>query len=311
MAKNKVEILSKRQRQSKQIMRDKEIQLKRQYIIHRLRIVGIVSSIILIIALGIWSWKTSAISRMMQATSDKIYALTVQAGYLVENLNIDGNVRASKEEIEEVIGSDYPNGSIIDKPIFQLNLGEIRTRLEKIESVKSVSVERLLPNTISVRLLEREPVAVWQYMGKFSLVDDNGVVMGGLDVAPYKSKKLPQIVGEEAPKHVAGLLELLATKPELEKRFFAAIWVGDRRWNIRLHSSKANDSGEKYGGEYIEVMLPEKNPIAAWKKLAELQKKQQLLDRDIKVIDLRIDGRLSIKKPKSEVKSKRYNSKEI
>ena len=179
-------------------------------------------------------------------------------------------------------------------------MDEIRERLEKIESIKYAAIERALPNTLYVRVVEREPVAIWQYKGKKTLVDDNGVVMSGLDITPYGA--LPLIVGEGAPKHVSSLLELLVLQPELAKRFSAAVWVGDRRWNIKLKPSKNAENG----AEDIEVQLPEQDSLGAWKQLAELQKKQQVLDRDIKVIDLRIDGRLFIRLPDN----KSSNSKE-
>lgn len=197
----------------------------------------------------------------------------------------------------------------IDKgqPIMSLRLDEIRARLEKIESIKYAAIERALPNTLYIRVLEREPVALWQYQGKTALVDDNGVVMSGIDITPYKS--LPLIVGDDAPMHVNNLLEILASQPELAKRFSAAVWIGERRWNIKMRPT-ANASGMDDQAEDIEVRLPEKDSLAAWKQLAELQKKEQLLDRDIKVIDLRIDGRLFIKLPANEIHTKPINAKE-
>jgi cell division protein FtsQ len=81
---------------------------------------------------------------------------------------------------------------------------------------------------------------------------------------------------------VRELMEILEQAPELAGRFSSAIRVGERRWNIRLEGD-------------IEVKLPESAPADAWKKLAKLQAKEQLLDRDVKVIDLRIEDRLFIK----------------
>ncbi len=154
-----------------------------------------------------------------------------------------------------------------------------------------------------IRIEEREPVAIWQYKGKKSLIDDKGVVMGGLDIRPYKS--LPLIVGEGAPQNVEKLIELLKSQPELAKRFTAAVWVGDRRWNMKLKPKL-----EEAGAEDIEVQLPEEEALAAWKKLADLQQKEKLLDRDVKVIDLRIEGRLFIKLPENEIKVKPTNAKD-
>ncbi len=300
MARKKEEKLSPRQRQSKKFMREKELQIKRQNLLQKLRIFGVVFLLIVIVGVGIWSWKTNAFSRFMQATSDKMYGLTVKAGYSVENLYLEGRNRTPMDEINQALDIDK------NYPILRLKLEEVRARLEKIESIKYAAVERALPNTLYVRVVEREPVALWQHQGKLALVDDNGVVMNGLDLAPYKS--LPLIVGEDAPKHVVELLTLLADQPDLAKRFTAAVWVGERRWNIKMRP--ANAGGAEDGAEDIEVRLPEKDSLGAWKQLAEMQKKQQVLDRDVKVIDLRIDGRLFIKLPANETNSKSSNAKE-
>lgn len=295
----KEEKLSPRQKQSKQFMREKKLQIKRQQFKRRFGIFSIVSCSILIIGGGFWAWKTSAVSRALQATSGKIYSSTVQAGYSVENIYLEGRNRTPMDEINQAL--DINKGS----PILELKLEEIRARLEKIESIKYAAIERALPNTLYVRIVEREPVALWQYQGKIALIDDNGVAMNGLDIAPYKS--LPLIVGEDAPKHVADLLTILSSQPELSKRFVAAVWVGERRWNIRLKSKENTADGE----ENLEVRLPEKNSLGAWEKLAELQKKQHLLDRDLKVIDLRIEGKLFITLPEGEVITKTSNAKDI
>lgn len=295
----KEEKLSPRQRQSKQFMREKELQIKRQQFRRKLWLSSIALISILLVSGGFWVWKTSAISHALQATSDKIYSSTVQAGYAVKNIYLEGRNRTPIDEINQALDIDK------NAPILELKLEEIRTRLEKIESIKYAAIERALPDTLYVRVVERDPVALWQYQGKITLVDDNGVVMNGLDTTPYKT--LPLIVGEDAPKHVVDLLKILTSQPELAKRFVAAIWVGERRWNIRLKPKKATPDGEGN----IEVQLPEKDSLGAWKKLAELQKKQQLLDRDVKVIDLRIDGKLFIKLPEGEITTKTSNAKDI
>ncbi|MFN9115054.1 MAG: cell division protein FtsQ/DivIB, partial [Bacteroidota bacterium] len=75
---------------------------------------------------------------------------------------------------------------------------------------------------------------------------------------------------------------LMAAQPVLAERVAAMIRVGERRWNVRLADGK-------------EVRLPEQGAMEAWNTLAELEEKQQLLSRDVHVIDLRVAGRLFIK----------------
>ena len=58
--------------------------------------------------------------------------------------------------------------------------------------------------------------------------------------------------------------------------------VGGRRWNLRFA-----------GG--IDVRLPEENAAQAWARLAELERKQRLLGRDVIVVDMRLPDRLVVR----------------
>ena len=54
-----------------------------------------------------------------------------------------------------------------------------------------------------------------------------------------------------------------------------ATWVGDRRWDLHLDNQ-------------VDVMLPEQDPQAAWRLLAAKARDEALLERAIKVVDLRL-----------------------
>jgi cell division protein FtsQ len=270
--------MTSRQRQSQQIMREKAAQKKRQALLRKLYVVGGAALGMAVIAAGAWCWQTSAISRAADSVVDGAYGLTADAGFAVNSLYLEGRSRSSMKEINRAL--DIKKGD----PILRISLDEVRGRLEHIESISHATVERTLPDKVYVRIVEREPVALWQNQGKIALVDDNGVVMTGLDMEPYKH--LPLIIGSDAPDHVREVLGLLASQPDLARRFSAAIRVGARRWNIRI-ANRQND--------VIEIKLPESDVAKAWQKLAELQEKEQVLDRDVQEIDLRLDGRMFIK----------------
>ena len=274
MARRKDDGLTARQRQSQQIMRQKAAMKKRQAFMRKLRIGLLVAGVVVALAGSAWGWKVGVVGRVVTAASDAFYNMTARAGFSVQAMYLEGRNRTPMSEIDAALG--IKKGA----PILRLSLDEARANLEKIESVRFAAVERALPGALYVRIVEREPVAMWQHQGKMALVDDNGVVMNGLDVEPYKN--LPLIVGDDAPNHVAELMDILAQAPELAKRFSSAIRMGGRRWNIRLAGN-------------VEIKLPEEAPAQAWKRLAELQTKEQLLDRDVKVIDLRVEDRLFIK----------------
>jgi len=288
----KDEPLTPRQRQSKRLMREKAMRKRRKAFLRQLSIIGGGVLCISLLTGGLWAWKSGVAARITQTAVNGAYGLTVRAGFSVQALYLEGRNRTSMEEIDKAIAIKKGD------PILQLSLNDVRERLQKIESIKFAAVERSLPDTLHIRIVEREPVALWQHQGKLTPVDDQGMIMSDLDTAPYQH--LPLIIGDDAPQHAAELLTILASEPDLAKRFAAAIRMGDRRWNIRLTS----------GSGTVEVKLPETDPSTAWKKLAEMQEHEKLLDRDVKVIDLRLEGRMFIKSAPQELQHKSENQRE-
>jgi cell division protein FtsQ len=59
-------------------------------------------------------------------------------------------------------------------------------------------------------------------------------------------------------------------------------WVGDRRWDLVL------DSG-------VNVMLPSEETESALVELTRLETEQQLMERSVESVDLRIPGRLIVR----------------
>ena len=93
----------------------------------------------------------------------------------------------------------------------------------------------------------------------------------------------PDLIADPADKTRAdALFDLLAQQPKLKERVTAAVFVGKRRWNLRL------DNG-------IDVKLPEEDPAGAWSRLAALQKQYGLLERDVSIIDLRLPDQVVVR----------------
>jgi cell division protein FtsQ len=94
--------------------------------------------------------------------------------------------------------------------------------------------------------------------------------------------KLPIVVGDGAAKQALPLIEMLATEPDLAARVAAAIYVGGRRWDLRIDNA-------------IDVMLPEDDMTGAWARLAQLETTNKILQRDVQTIDLRLPDRLVVR----------------
>lgn len=288
MAKNS-DKLTLRQRESQRIMREKSMRKKRQAIVRKVQVGCAVCVALALVGGGFWVWKNSMFSKAVQSASDGMYQMTARAGFSLDTLYLEGRSRTPVAEINKAIGLNK------GEPILQLSLQELKERLEAVGSIRTAAVERELPNRLAIRIIEREPVAIWQYQGKKVLVDDNGVAMPDVDMAAYRN--LPLIVGKDAPEEIEEVLALLQSSKELTKRFSAAVRISSRRWNIHLKDG-------------TQVKLPEQDAAKAWEALAKMQDKQQLLDRDVKVIDLRVAGRLFIKTSPEDVASDTSSAKE-
>jgi cell division protein FtsQ len=92
---------------------------------------------------------------------------------------------------------------------------------------------------------------------------------------------LPVIVGDDAPKHVQEFAALLEKVPSLAQEVVAAVRVGERRWNVQLKRD-------------ITVMLPEREPEAAWQRFATLVQSDALLSKAIRSVDMRMEDRVFI-----------------
>ena len=271
----KHDTLTPRQRQSQHIMREKAAKKRRDAWKRKLQFVGGAVLGVLVVGCGGISWYTGAFTRTADAVAQRFYDVTAGAGLSVRSLHVEGRNRTPMNEIITAI--NVKKGA----PILQYSLEEMREQLKTIPTVRDAAVERALPNNVYVRIVEREPAAIWQYQGMVSLVDDQGVVMRTADMTPYMN--LPLIVGDGAARHVAELMEILRSVPQVAQQFASAIRVGDRRWNIRLKDN-------------IEVRLPEEGAADALAKLVRMSDEEQLLKRDITVIDLRLPDRMFIKR---------------
>ena len=194
-------------------------------------------------------------------------AMSADLGFAVREVYAAGRLRTDPEALRAGLGIS------IGQPILAIDPIATRERLEKLPWVERASVERLLPDRVQVRLIERQPLALWQRDGRFALIDRGGQVIapdvttlhGMSETAALADPEadpairwgqLRVLVGEAAPQHAARLFALLSTEPELWARVAAATWVGDRRWTLRLDNR-------------IDVLMPEQNMLRAWRLLAQ------------------------------------------
>jgi cell division protein FtsQ len=205
---------------------------------------------------------------------DRIGSATAVLGLRVDNIVIEGRANTPEPLLREALGISKGD------PILGFSLDAVRRNVERLSWVEQATVERRLPDTVVVQLVEHRPFAIWQNQGKFVLIDHDGHVVTNEDVAHFRD--LPLVVGPGAAAAATPLIVALMDHPDLMARLVAAVRVGGRRWNLQLR-----------GG--MNVMLPEGHEAAALDRLATLQQDHALLDRPLEVVDMRLPDRLVLR----------------
>jgi cell division protein FtsQ len=244
-----------------------QLMLRRQRRIFASAATGLVLLAVLLVGAGLLHTFAEGAS-----LRERIGNATAALGLRIQQVHVDGRVKTPEALLRAAVGAAQ------GEPILTYSLADARSRIESLTWVQSATVQRQLPDTLLVKLVERSPFAVWQNEGKFRLIDRAGQIVTDSDVASF-AKELPLVVGAGAPEAAAALLDALAAQPAIQPRVVAAVRVGERRWNLRMNSG-------------ADVMLPEGAEVAALQRLADLQAQHQVLERPLQVIDMRLPDRL-------------------
>ncbi len=195
-------------------------------------------------------------------------AWSARVGFEVKSVEILGMKEVDELKVYNMIFQSE------DLSMPMIDIEKIRTDIIQNGWVEDVRVTRRLPDTLVVEVVERQPIAIWQHDGKYSLVDRNGIVLE--DVVQSNYLGLPLIAGEGANDKIKNLDELLSEAPALKPQVIGAKWVGNRRWDIIFKT-----------GETLSLPEGEKIAAEALLNFAKMDGINRLLDRDIVRIDFR------------------------
>lgn len=228
-----------------------------------------------LIWLGAWFFLAGIHMNLYDFMVDKTHKVTAKAGFSLENVLVEGRENTDSETVLSALGVDK------GQSVFRLDIQQTKTALEEIPWVKSVRIERRLPETIYIKLTERTPFALWYAESKLSVIGVDGHIITDKNVEKFKD--LPMIKGEGAQKGASGFFRVLKGEEELLHKVDHAQYIDKRRWDLILK-----------GGQRIK--LPEKDVEVAVAYLMRMHEKNNMLGVDtITDIDARYKDRLIIR----------------
>jgi cell division protein FtsQ len=242
------------------------------------RRVGVAATVFILLgSTGLGIVKGGHVDEFVTGLSDARNALANSAGFRITTVAINGRKQLSQDEVLAVGGVNGRSSLLF------LDAATVRDRLKANPWIADATILKLYPGQLQIDIVERKAFALWQQDGRLSVIADDGAVL-----EPYVSRRfltLPLMVGKGAETRAKDRY------PQVRSVTKAAIFVGERRWNLRLKDG-------------LDIRLPENDVGNALAALSRLDKEDRLFSRDIVAVDMRLPDRLMVQLSEEAAKAR-------
>ncbi|MCL2331413.1 MAG: cell division protein FtsQ/DivIB [Proteobacteria bacterium] len=164
-------------------------------------------------------------------------------------------------------------------PTYRVKLGDVLARISAIPDIDAASVRRMPNGTLKIKVQMRTAIAAWTDGTHYYPIGADGTKIN----RPSGQRPENSLVFRgDLPNDLGGIAGAVTRAPKIMAELNYLEWTDGRRWDLALNSG-------------VIVKLPENNAEGAIRRLAELDKKTDILARDIRVLDLRDPERTFVK----------------
>ena len=191
--------------------------------------------------------------------------------FQVRMMTIEGASPVVDRALRAMLPVDLPASS------FDIDLPALRLQVMQLDAVESIDLRIKPGGILSAVVKEREPAILWRHQRGIEILD-----RGGHRVASVTSREvrpdLPLISGEGADLVTEEALALFDAAGPILPRVRGLVRRGERRWDLVLDFNQ-------------RIMLPETGAVVALEAAIALDRAEDMLGRDINVVDLRDPSR--------------------
>ena len=126
----------------------------------------------------------------------------------VKKLSVSGLRRVEENQIIAKAGFG------VGTNVFKVNLPQIRKRVEELQWVRNAIIQRVLPDQIIIKVIEREPIGLARIEGEIYQFDIDGKI---LDPDPIRGSSFPILDGLRVDSEKDNLPKILTYKKILEE----------------------------------------------------------------------------------------------
>jgi cell division protein FtsQ len=212
---------------------------------------------------------------LVEQVAEIRHQIETRPEFMVNLLSVEGASTGVQEDIREIFPYDLPASS------FDLVLDDIRVMIEELPAVARAEVRIRQGGVLVAEITERVPVALWKTRDALNVIDIEGQVIGVVKARADRAD-LPVVAGDGAPEQVAEAIDILRAATPLGMDLRGLVRMGERRWDLVLADGK-------------RILLPEGGAVRALERVIVLNSAQDMLGRDLALVDMRIAARPTIR----------------
>ncbi|WP_374637484.1 cell division protein FtsQ/DivIB [Paracoccus sp. (in: a-proteobacteria)] len=232
----------------------------------RLIHIGIPAFLAALVA-GIWLSDETRRANLTGGIDGLVDKVQHREAFMVKMMTIEGASPVVDKGLRAMLPVDLPASS------FDIDLDTLRERVLKLDAVEAVDLRIKPGGILSAVVTERQPAMLWRHARGIELLDKTGHRVASATSREVRGD-LPIIAGEGADRAAAEALALIDAAGPILPRLRGLERVGERRWDVVL------DRGQR-------IKLPAEGALQALERAIALDRAQDMLDRDIAVVDLR------------------------
>ena len=249
-----------------------------------------IPAVLVAVTAGIWlsdQDRRALLTDGVQQVMDKVQS---RDEFQVRTMTVEGASPVVDKALRAMLPVDLPASS------FDIDLTALRLQVMELDVIESIDLRIKPGGILSAVVKEREPAILWRHARGIEILDKTGHRVASVtsrDVRP----DLPLIAGEGADLAVTEAMALVDAAGPILPRVRGLVRRGERRWDLVL------DHGQR-------IMLPATGALTALEAAMAIDRAQDMLGRDIAVVDLRhpsrpvmrlgIDARNTIRQARGE-----------
>lgn len=225
--------------------------------------------------IGLWVANPDNRMAVVTKVEDIRQSIENRDAFMVREMEVAGASDAVEKGVRGMLPVDLPASS------FDIDLKDLRVQLQALDAVAAVDLRIKPGGVLSVVVTERVPALLWRHGEVIEMLDADGHRVASVTGRDIR-RDLPIIAGRGADQAAGEALALIDAAGPVLPRLRGLERRGERRWDVVL------DRGQR-------IMLPAEDPVGALKQALALARDQDMLGRDVTIVDLRRPGQLTLR----------------